>query len=79
MMARPKITMEKQIRNTQIYRDILHSIGGKCDDTVSVYVGGKFFAHYSRAVGMEVFDDIHGKSVDVVDDSTGEILKHKEA
>ena len=76
-MARQKITMEKQIRNTQIYRDILRSIGGKCDDTVSVYVNGKFFARYSRAVGMEVFDDIKVKSVDVVDDSTGEILRYK--
>lgn len=78
-MARQKITMEKSIRNTQIYRDILKSIGGKCDDTVSIYVNGKFFAHYSRAVGYDVFDDIKGKTVDIVDDSTGEILNHKEA
>lgn len=78
-MARQKITMEKQIRNTQIYRDILKAIGGKCDDTVSIYVNGKFFAHYSRIVGYDVFDDIKGKMVDLVDDSTGEILKHKEA
>lgn len=78
-MARPKITMEKQIRNTEIYNSILKSIGGKCTDTASVYVNGKFFAHYSREVAMEVFDDIKEKTVDVVSDATGEILKHKEA
>lgn len=48
------------------------------DYTISVYVNGKFFAHYSREVAMEVFDDIKGKTVDVVSDVTGEILKHKE-
>lgn len=77
-MARQKITMEKSIRNTVIYNSIIQSIGGKCDDTVSIYVNGKFFAHYSRAIGYEVFDDIRGKTVDIVDDITGEILKHKE-
>ena len=78
-MARSKVTMEKQIRNTVIYNDILKAIGGKCNDTVSVYVNGKFMAHYSRAIGFEVFDDLSGKVVDVVSDQTGEILRHKEA
>ena len=78
-MARPKITMDKQIRNTAIYNDFLKAIGGKCNDTVSIYVNGKFMAHYSRAIGFEVFDDLKGKNVDVVSDTTGEILKHKEA
>ena len=78
-MARPKITMDKQIRNTVIYNDFLKAIGGKCNDTVSIYVNGKFMAHYSRAIGLEVFDDLKGKNVDVVSDTTGEILKHKEA
>lgn len=77
-MARQKITMEKQIRNNQIYRDIVKAISGKCDDTVSIYVNNRFFAHYSRAIGYDVFDDISGKTVDLIDDSTGEILKHKE-
>lgn len=77
-MARPKITMEKQIRNTVLYNSFIQAIGGKCDDTVSVYRNGKFFAKYSRAVAGEVFDDLTG-NVDLVDDVTGEIIKHKEA
>ena len=77
-MSRQKITMEKSIRNTVIYNSIIQSIGGKCNDTVSIYVNGKFKAHYSRAIGYDVFDDIRGNTVDLVDDSTGEVLKHRE-
>lgn len=60
-----------------ITRDFVKSIGGKCNDTVSVYLNGKFFARYSRAIGLEVCDDLRG-NVEVVDDTTGEILKIKE-
>ena len=81
-MARSKITMQKQVRNTVIYNDFLKAIGGKCNDTISIYIDGKFYAHYSRTIGYDVFDDISAhskKSVDMIDDQTGEILKHKEA
>lgn len=79
-MARQKITMEKQVRNTVIYNDILKAIGGKANDTISIYIDGKFYAHYSRYLGNDVFDDIaahSNKSVDLIDDQTGEILRHK--
>lgn len=61
--------------------DFIKAINGQCSDTVSVYVDGIFFAQYSRDIGYEVFDDIKikGQTVDLIDDSTGEILQHKGA
>lgn len=57
----------------------INSIGGKCTDTSTIYINGEKFAKYPTQTAFEVFDDISGKTVDVVSDQTGEILKHKEA
>ena len=59
--------------------DFIKAIGGKNNDTSTVYVDGKKFATYSTNIALMVFDDISGKTVDVVNDQTGEILRHKEA
>ena len=42
-----------------------------------VFIRGEY-DRSEKKVAMEVFDDIKGKTVDVVSDATGEILKHKE-
>lgn len=58
--------------------DFIKAIGGKNNNTSTVYVDGNKFATYSTNIALMVFDDIKGKTVDVVSDQTGEILKHKD-
>lgn len=48
------------------------TIGGKNTATATVYVNGNVYATYSKAIAIEVAEEIGGEAVD---DDTGEILQ----